>query len=175
MDATNTLFTQCRRGDGHSHRCRCGGLTVSSTVSATRANCLRVAHGQGATMMPNFDLLMASGVSFAAIVLSYLVWRFGMAEAISFAILSGGFSAILDFSLSVRCGKLCVSGAIPALGIRLHLFRLDRHVWNVLADCRGYYLSPRRRHVDTARLLMAGACASGCNPSSAPARPRLAG
>jgi putative membrane protein len=48
-------------------------------------------------MMPNFDLLMASGVSFAAIVLSYLVWRFGMAEAISFAILSGGFSAILDF------------------------------------------------------------------------------
>jgi len=31
------------------------------------------------------------------VVLAYLVWRFGVADAISFAILSGGFSAILDF------------------------------------------------------------------------------
>ena len=47
--------------------------------------------------MPNFDLLMASGVTFAVIVLTYFVWRFGVADAFSFAILSGGFSAILDF------------------------------------------------------------------------------
>ena len=47
--------------------------------------------------MPNFDLLMASGVTSAVVVLAYLVWRFGVADAISFAILSGGFSAILDF------------------------------------------------------------------------------
>jgi len=47
--------------------------------------------------MPNFDLLMASGVTFAIVVLAYFAWRFGVADAISFAILSGGFSAILDY------------------------------------------------------------------------------
>ena len=46
--------------------------------------------------MPNFHLLMASGATFAVVVLAYFVWRFGVADAISFAILSGGFSAILD-------------------------------------------------------------------------------
>jgi len=48
-------------------------------------------------MMPNFDLLMSAGVTSAVVVLAYFVWRFGVADAISFAILSGGFSAILDF------------------------------------------------------------------------------
>lgn len=47
--------------------------------------------------MPNFDLLMASGVTFAVVVFAYFVWRFGVADAMSFAILSGGFCAILDF------------------------------------------------------------------------------
>lgn len=47
--------------------------------------------------MPNFDLLMASGATSAVVVLAYFAWRFGVADAISFAILSGGFSAILDF------------------------------------------------------------------------------
>jgi putative membrane protein len=47
--------------------------------------------------MPDFDLLMASGVTFGVVVLAYFVWRFGVADAISFAVLSGGFSAILDF------------------------------------------------------------------------------
>ena len=47
--------------------------------------------------MPNFELLMASGVTSAVVVLAYFVWRFGVADTINFAILSGGFSAILDF------------------------------------------------------------------------------
>lgn len=47
--------------------------------------------------MPSFDLLMASGVTYAVVVLAYFVWRFGMVDAISFAVLSGGFSATLDF------------------------------------------------------------------------------
>lgn len=48
-------------------------------------------------MMPNFDLLMSAGVTSAVVILTYFVWRFGVADAISFAILSGGFTAILDF------------------------------------------------------------------------------
>ncbi|MFZ0257016.1 MAG: carotenoid biosynthesis protein [Gammaproteobacteria bacterium] len=48
-------------------------------------------------MIPSFEWLMTSGVTFAAVVLAYLIWRFGAADAISFAILSGGFCAILDF------------------------------------------------------------------------------
>ena len=47
--------------------------------------------------MPDFSLLMASGVTFGVFVFAYFVWRFGVADAISFVILSGGFSAILDF------------------------------------------------------------------------------
>jgi putative membrane protein len=56
-----------------------------------------VADSQGAALMPNFDLLMVSGVTSAVVVLAYFVWRFGVADTINFAILSGGFSAILDF------------------------------------------------------------------------------
>ena len=48
-------------------------------------------------MMLNFDLLMSASATSAVVILAYFVWRFGVADAISFAILSGGFSAILDF------------------------------------------------------------------------------
>ena len=47
--------------------------------------------------MANFDLLMLSGISYALAMLGYFVWRFGISDAISFAIIAGGFSASLDF------------------------------------------------------------------------------
>lgn len=47
-------------------------------------------------MEPNFSLLMTTGVVFAAVVLGYFWWRFGAADMVSFAILSGGFTAIMD-------------------------------------------------------------------------------
>jgi putative membrane protein len=47
-------------------------------------------------MEPNFTLLMATGVAFATVVLGYFWWRFGAADMLAFAILSGGFTAIMD-------------------------------------------------------------------------------
>jgi len=48
-------------------------------------------------MAPNFILLMATGIAFAAVVLGYFWWRFGTGDTMAFAILTGGFTAIMDF------------------------------------------------------------------------------
>jgi hypothetical protein len=48
-------------------------------------------------MTPNFSVILVGGVLFALPVLWYVWWRFGMADALTFALLSGGFSAIMDF------------------------------------------------------------------------------
>jgi hypothetical protein len=48
-------------------------------------------------MTPNFSVILVGGVLFALPVLWYVWWRFGVADALTFALLSGGFSAIMDF------------------------------------------------------------------------------
>jgi putative membrane protein len=47
-------------------------------------------------MNPQFTLLLISVIVFALIVLWYISWRFGLANAIAFLILSGGFTAVMD-------------------------------------------------------------------------------
>ena len=48
-------------------------------------------------MTPNFTLILIGGILFALPVLGYIWWRFGGADTLSFVILSGGFTAIMDF------------------------------------------------------------------------------
>jgi hypothetical protein len=48
-------------------------------------------------MTPNFTLLLISTIIFALIVIMYIWWRFDGANAISFIIISGIFSAVMDF------------------------------------------------------------------------------
>jgi len=48
-------------------------------------------------MNPDFTFLLISTIVFALIVAGYIRWRFDAAAAISFVIISGGFSAIMDF------------------------------------------------------------------------------
>jgi uncharacterized membrane protein len=48
-------------------------------------------------MTPDFTLLLITTIVFAVIVAGYIRWRFDGAAAISFFIISGGFSAIMDF------------------------------------------------------------------------------
>ena len=48
-------------------------------------------------MTPNFTIILAAGILFALPVLGYIWWRFGGADTLSFVILSGGFTAIMDF------------------------------------------------------------------------------
>lgn len=46
---------------------------------------------------PNFDLMMGGAVIFALAVLSYIWWRFGGPDALVFIIVSGLFTACMDF------------------------------------------------------------------------------
>jgi putative membrane protein len=48
-------------------------------------------------MEPNFDFMMFSAVTFALATLSFIWWRFGGADALAFAIVSGLFTACMDF------------------------------------------------------------------------------
>ncbi|MEE4604775.1 MAG: carotenoid biosynthesis protein [Desulfobacteraceae bacterium] len=48
-------------------------------------------------MTPNFTLILVGGILFALTVLGYIWWRFGAGDTLSFVILSGGFTAIMDF------------------------------------------------------------------------------
>ena len=47
-------------------------------------------------MNPQFTLLLVSVGVFALIVLWYITWRFGLANAIAFVLLSGGYTAVMD-------------------------------------------------------------------------------
>lgn len=48
-------------------------------------------------MNPNFTLLLIGTIIFAIIVIIFIGWRFGVTHAISFVIVTGFFSAVMDF------------------------------------------------------------------------------
>jgi putative membrane protein len=48
-------------------------------------------------MEPNFTILLIGTIIFAVIVIFFIWWRFGGANAVSFIIITGFFSAIMDF------------------------------------------------------------------------------
>jgi Carotenoid biosynthesis protein len=46
---------------------------------------------------PNFTLLLVSGIVFALAVLAFIFWRFGGPDTVAFVIVSGAFTAVMDF------------------------------------------------------------------------------
>ncbi len=48
-------------------------------------------------MTPNFTIILIGGILFALPVLAYIWWRFGGPDTLAFIIVSGGFTAIMDF------------------------------------------------------------------------------
>ena len=48
-------------------------------------------------MTPNFTVLLVGGILFAIPVLAFIWWRFGGPDMLAFVILSGAFTAIMDF------------------------------------------------------------------------------
>jgi Carotenoid biosynthesis protein len=46
---------------------------------------------------PNFTLLLVSGIVFALAVLAVIFWRFGGPDTVAFVIVSGAFTAVMDF------------------------------------------------------------------------------
>ena len=49
------------------------------------------------TVEPNFDLMIVIAAIFALAMLSYIWWRFGGPDALAFAVVSGLFTASMDF------------------------------------------------------------------------------
>lgn len=48
-------------------------------------------------MTPNFTIILIGGILFALPVLAYIWWRFGGPDTLAFIIISGGFTAVMDF------------------------------------------------------------------------------
>lgn len=48
-------------------------------------------------MTPNFNIILTIGIIFALPVLGFIWWRFGGPDTLSFIVVSGGFSAVMDF------------------------------------------------------------------------------
>ncbi len=48
-------------------------------------------------MTPNFSVILVMGILFALSLLCFIWWRFGGADTIAFIIVSGAFTAIMDF------------------------------------------------------------------------------
>ena len=48
-------------------------------------------------MAPNFTVMLIAGILFALPVLGFIWWRFGGPDTVAFIIVSGGFTAIMDF------------------------------------------------------------------------------
>lgn len=48
-------------------------------------------------MTPNFTIILIGGILFALPVLAYIWWRFGGPDTLAFIIVSGGFTAVMDF------------------------------------------------------------------------------
>ena len=66
-------------------------------------------------MIPNFTILLTSTIIFALVVLIYIWWRFGIPNAISFIIITGFFSAIMDF--------------ISSFGVHNYEYPGQSHLW----------------------------------------------
>jgi putative membrane protein len=48
-------------------------------------------------MTPNFTIILMIGIMFALPVLGFIWWRFGGPDTLSFIVVAGGFTAIMDF------------------------------------------------------------------------------
>lgn len=48
-------------------------------------------------MSPNFSLILGGGILFSLPVLGFIWWRFGGPDTVVFIIVSGGFTAMMDF------------------------------------------------------------------------------
>ena len=51
-------------------------------------------------MTPNFQLLLAGAIVFALPILAFIWWRFGGPDTLAFVVVSGVFTALMDFASS---------------------------------------------------------------------------
>jgi putative membrane protein len=73
------------------------GFTVIGFIPSPSIDIIRNFYSKENSMTPNFTIVLISTIIFALIILIYIWWRFGIAHAISFIIVTGFFSAVMDF------------------------------------------------------------------------------
>lgn len=64
-------------------------------------------------MTPDFTVIWLGGFLFALPVLAFIGWRFGGSDVLAFALLAGGFTAILDFLSSFLARNYEYPGQSP--------------------------------------------------------------
>ncbi len=64
-------------------------------------------------MAPNFPVLLAGSLLFGLAILAFVCWRFGPAAGVAFAIVSGGFTAVMDFLSSFAAHNYAYPGQSP--------------------------------------------------------------
>ena len=70
---------------------------LAGYLAATCIVALFGAHPKEIGMSPNFTVILIISVLFAVPVLGFIWWRFGGSDAFAFIIVSGGFTAVMDF------------------------------------------------------------------------------
>lgn len=83
--------------DPYCHYLRCLEPVIFGNPTNSGHCDLHNAYATKCIMSPNFSVFLIGAILFALPVLSYIWWRFGGPDTVSFIILSGGFTAIMDF------------------------------------------------------------------------------
>jgi len=97
MAAILFLFAKpCPLG-GHVYSSGSLGSSVVRGLAATSIGYLLVTYPKEICMNPNFTMMLIAGILFALLVLCFIWWRFGGPDTLAFIIVSGGFTAIMDF------------------------------------------------------------------------------
>jgi hypothetical protein len=73
------------------------GFTVIGFIPSPSIDFILNFYSKENSMIPNFTILLINTIIFALIILIYIWWRFGITHAISFIIITGFFSAVMDF------------------------------------------------------------------------------
>ena len=97
MAAIGFLFAEPCPLDCYGHSSRGRGAALVSDLAAACVGHVFVAYPKEICMTPNFTVILIAGIVFALPVLWFIWWRFGGPDTVAFIIVSGGFTAIMDF------------------------------------------------------------------------------
>jgi putative membrane protein len=96
MVAGCILFCKSGFSDIDSYHGKGLGIAFFHHPTAASSVFICVSYQKESAMTLNFTLILAVSVLFSLPVLGYIWWRFGGSNTLSFAILSGGFTAVMD-------------------------------------------------------------------------------
>ena len=90
-------------------------------MAVASRNSLRLAYRRAVVMTPHFTLLLIGGIAFALPIVAFIGWRFGLSNAVVFVIVSGGFTALMDFLSAFAAHNYAYPGQSP-LWVATYIF-----------------------------------------------------